>query len=78
MSREITLPRSDLVHVLDALDTFEAELEQLEYTRDWFLSDSKDRLASAKQIVCNHLGIEPYEHEYDEELEQGTFELLFE
>jgi len=73
-----SVPRVDLLHILGALESFEAELEQLEYTHDWFVADSADRLASSKQILYGLLGIEHYEYDEDEtEVEQSSLELLF-
>jgi hypothetical protein len=67
--------RKELEFVLDALYTVEAEIEQLEISEDWFVSDSRDKLASAKQILQDQLGIEEYD--YDEEPKQHTLELRF-
>ena len=69
---------ADLRFVLEALYTFEAELEQLERSEDWFVSDSRDRLESAKQILQDILGITDYDYDAeDEDFEQGTSELYF-
>lgn len=75
----LTISKIEAVHVLNALDTFDAELEQLESSEDWFVSDSRDRLESARQILHSILGIEEPTYEFDEESpEQHTAGLRFE
>lgn len=71
-----TLPRLDLEFILEALESADAELAALELTKDWFSSDSRDRLASAKAILCEELGVQE-DREYDEETEQVLIELCF-
>lgn len=69
----------DLRFLLNALETFEAELEQLEASEDWFSSDSRDLLASAYLIIRQTIGThtEEYDDEYDEEIQQVHYELRF-
>ena len=68
----------DLEFVLEALYTFEAELDELEHAEEWFVSDSRDRLESAKEILKDILGITDYDYDEDSEgIEQGTLELHF-
>ena len=77
---ENPLTRADLLHVYNALQAFEAELDQLEASGDWFTSDSRDRLDSSKQLLASALGIEEdYEGELEaHELVQRTLTLRFE
>lgn len=71
----VTLPRRDLEFVLEALESADAELAALEISKDWFASDSRDRLESARQILHTELDIK--EREYHEEIEQDSPELCF-
>ena len=74
-SAMLQVQRHELVAVLEALATFESELEQLEISEDWFVSDSRDRLTEAKGILQDLLGISEYTT--DEEVEQINIELRF-
>jgi hypothetical protein len=77
MSAKIQIPEYSLRHVLEAIETFEAELEQLEVDEPWYVPDSRDRLDSAKQILHDHLGIQDeYYDEEDEDAEPRATELL--
>ena len=70
--------RIDLGHVLLAIETFEAEIEQLVYDKEWYSDDSLDLLASSKQLLHSILGIEEhYEEEGEDDYEncQSSFEL---
>lgn len=49
------LSKSDLRHVLEALDDAEAEFTELMNEREWFVTYVVDKLASAKQIVQEEL-----------------------
>jgi hypothetical protein len=60
---------ADLRHLLLALDTLEAEVEQLVYDKEWYTSDSLDLLLSAKEILHSILGISNEEEEDDEDLQ---------
>lgn len=64
----------DLMFLLETIDTVDAEVEQLEITEDWYSSDSRDLMLSAKEILRGYLGIKEPE-EYEEEFEQATLEL---
>lgn len=75
---QLTATRQDLHHVKEALESFQAELEILEHDNEWFVSDSRDRLASALEIIYNYLGIVNPNGELDYESEQRTLELRFE
>jgi len=58
----------DLAFLLLALETFEAEVEQLVYDKEWYSSDSLDLLTSAKQLLHEILEIkikEDYEDGYE-------------
>ena len=45
------MKRIDLLHILDALESAEAEFEQLMLDEEWFVTEVVDKLVSAKQIV---------------------------
>ena len=75
--KDLTVNRSEAYHVFQALECFEAELEQLMYTHDWFVSDSVDRLASAKEIMMDWLGIKQYEYDEEEVPKQSDIGLCF-
>ena len=74
-SATLQVQRHELVAVLEALATFESELEQLEISEEWFVSDSRDRLTEAKGIIMDILGITEYAT--DEEVKQINLELRF-
>ena len=75
MSTMIPVPETEVRYIHDALKTFEAELNELERAREWFVSDSGDRLASAIQITSELLGVQDNEHDEEEsEIEQESFE----
>lgn len=50
--------KADLRHILDMIETVEAEYEQLELDNDWFVSDAADLIQSAKQLVLERLSEE--------------------
>jgi len=75
-SKEVLV--KDLNFLLHAVQTFDAEMEQLEITEDWYSSESRDILESAKEILRGILGIEEIKYDDDgEEIHQETFELYF-
>lgn len=49
------LTKSDLRHILEALDDAEVEFEELMNEREWFVTYVVDKLISAKQIVQEEL-----------------------
>ena len=72
MAKDILVREADLRHLLNALETVDAELEQLELDEEWFSSDSTDLVKSGTEILHSYLGIEPQPHEeedFDNELE---------
>ena len=74
----MSLTRADLLHVYKALQTFDAELDMLEVSGDWFVSDSRDRLASSLQLLADELGIEESDDIGEaNDLIQRTLELHF-
>jgi len=50
--------KADLRHILDMIETVEAEYEQLELDNDWFVSDATDLIQSAKQLVLERMAEE--------------------
>lgn len=68
-SRVYEVVEADLRHLLLAVDTLEAEVEQLVYDKEWYSSDSLDLLLSSKQILHSLLGIVNPEDEDDEDLQ---------
>jgi len=62
----ITVPYIDVRALLDAIEVVEAELEQIAFDNDWFVSDSTDHVQVAKQILHGLLGIKEYN---DDELD---------
>ena len=74
----MSLTRADLLHVYEALQTFDAELDMLEASADWFVSDSRDRLDSSLQLLADELGIEESDDIGEaNDLIQRTLELHF-
>jgi len=47
--------KTDLLHVLDALEAAEAEFEELMVEREWYVTSVNDRIASAKQIITQEI-----------------------
>lgn len=68
----ITPQEHELWFIYETLKTIECELDTLERGSTWFVSDSRDRLDNALEILGGYLGVEDYEP--DEETEQETFE----
>lgn len=66
---EVIVRRADLRFLLRAVETLDAEVEQLEITEDWYSSDSRDLLDTSKEVLRGYLGL--HEEEYDED-EYGT------
>lgn len=56
--QEYKLSRSDLCHIRDALDSADREFDILEYDNEWYCSDTKDLLLSARYTVYTLLGQE--------------------
>jgi len=76
ISKEV--PTKDLNFLLHTIQTVDAELEQLEITEDWYSSDSRDLLESAKEILRGILGIEEINYDEDgEEIYPASAELYF-
>ena len=57
--------RSELRLILEALESAQAEFEQLILDTDWYVTDVIDLQESALEIVRGHLGITKQE-EYDD------------
>ena len=57
--------RSELHLILEALESAQAEFEQLILDTDWYVTDVIDLQESALEIVRGHLGITKQE-EYDD------------
>lgn len=45
------MTRLELYHVIEALESAKAELEELQASEDWFVSDSLDQIKTALQIA---------------------------
>lgn len=45
------MTRIDLYHITEALESARVELEELQETEDWFVSDSLERIFIALQIL---------------------------
>jgi len=69
----------DLKFILNALETFDAELEQLEAVEEWFSSESRDILESAKQLMYTilEIGAQDDDEEYESDIYKETAELHF-
>ena len=79
-TEEVLVRRNDLRFLLRAVETLDAEVEQLEITEDWYSSDSRDLLETSKEVLKGYLGL--HEEEYDEDeyitaAKQEAFELRF-
>jgi len=72
-----TLTKADVYHIKDALESFQAELEILENDKEWYVSDSKDRVDSALQILYTVLGIDPNKGTDENENQPRNLELRF-
>jgi len=66
------LSRIELALIHDALESAQAEFEQLMLDEEWFVSDVVDLQESALEIVRGHLGLTKEEADEDE---QGILEL---
>jgi len=73
----LTLTKADVYHIKDALESFQAELEILENDKEWYVSDSKDRVDSALQILYTVLGIDPNKGTDENENQPRNLELRF-
>ena len=51
--------RTELIHILSALEACEAELEQLVASNDWYVTSVTDQVTSAKEIVLGELNENP-------------------
>lgn len=51
------LTKADLRHILDLVETIEAEVDALEKQEDWYVSDLHDLIASVKQLVQEKLNV---------------------
>lgn len=69
------VPVLDLRALLHAIETLDAEVEQLEITEEWYSSDSRDLLEAAKEILHGHLGITEINYDDDDEFESSYPEL---
>ena len=51
------MTKSDLLHVLNALDAAEAEFESLETTKDWYSTTGEvvEQLVSAREIIVTEI-----------------------
>lgn len=69
----------DLKFILNALETFDAELEQLEAVEEWFSSESRDILESAKQLMYTilEIGAQDDDEDYESDIYKETAELHF-
>lgn len=69
MSRQTSYEVSynKLRFLLDTIESTEAELEQLTYDEEWYVSEVVDQLQSSKEILHDLLGIKEVEDDYDEE-----------
>ena len=49
------MTRSDLLHIMGALEAVQTELEQLMVSEDWFVTEVVDQVESALQIIEENL-----------------------
>ena len=49
------MKRIDLLAVLDALESAEAEFETLMFDKEWFVTEVNEKIADAKQRVMENL-----------------------
>ena len=61
----IGVSKYNLRFLLLAIETLEAEIEQLVYDKEWYSSDSLDLLTSAKQLLHEILEIKQHEEDYE-------------
>ena len=61
------LNKSELTLIKDALESAQAEFEELMHEEEWFVTSVVDLQTSALEIVYGHLGIKR-EEEWDVEL----------
>lgn len=47
--------RSDLLHILSALEDAEAEFEELMKSKEWYVTSVTDRISSSKLIIIEEL-----------------------
>lgn len=47
--------RSDLLHILSALEDAEAEFEELMKEKEWYVTSVTDRISSSKLIIIEEL-----------------------
>lgn len=59
----------DLKHLMNTLETIQAEHEQLELDNEWYASDSLGLIESSLEIIHSKLGITPNatDEEFDDE-----------
>lgn len=57
VSTKINLSRYDVSFIKNALESVQAELEQLERDEEWYVSEVTDLVASSLEIVYGALGI---------------------
>lgn len=74
----LPLPVKQAEFILDAIHDAKAELDALQRTESWFVSDALDKLLTATEMLHSLLGIiiEVYDDE-DDEPEQYPLELRF-
>jgi hypothetical protein len=53
----------DRLTVLDAIESAEAEFEQLTHDKEWFVTSVTDRLKDAKVILWNDGSLEAFPNE---------------
>jgi hypothetical protein len=49
------MTKSDLHHILNALEAAEVEFEQLIFDKEWYVSEVVELIASAKELVASHI-----------------------
>ena len=62
----VSLTKADLFLVKDALESAQAEFEQLMLDKEWYVTDVVDLQESALELVNTSLGITKIEEDYDE------------
>jgi hypothetical protein len=63
----ITVP--ELAHIMNCLESVQAEIEQLEYDNEWYSSDSTDLVLSSLEILHGYFYPVGPDEEEDQQLE---------
>lgn len=54
-SKEVAIQKNELRFLLETFETIQAELEQLMYDNEWYVTDVLDQITSSVEIVNRRL-----------------------